>query len=315
MRSPLARLTRVRRPGDVHRAASTPPRWLLVSPRYASRSIPVGHDLERRTVLGFRVAIKVFRSPGANAGRTLSSAPAGIGSSGLAGAAGVVGRRPSFVLVHGIGVSSRYFHPLAALLAEHGDVHAVDLPGYGESPRVRRDVTLADHAAVVAEVVRMHGLVDPVIVGHSMGAQIVAQLAVDQPGIADRIVLIGPTLDPRKRGVVRAGLALGRDTLREPLMSNAVVLGDYFLRCGIPYYLRQLPHLIVDRIEDRAGRIRARTLVVVGHRDAVVDRSFAEDLAALIPRGSVHVARGPHVVMFTDPEGVARAIVEHARVD
>ncbi|MFT2689265.1 alpha/beta fold hydrolase [Clavibacter zhangzhiyongii] len=213
----------------------------------------MGHDLERRTVLGFRVAIKVFRSPGANAGRTLSSAPAGIGSSGLAGAAGAAGRRPSFVLVHGIGVSSRYFHPLAALLAEHGDVHAVDLPGYGESPRVRRDVTLADHAAVVAEVVRMHGLVDPVIVGHSMGAQIVAQLAVDQPGIADRIVLIGPTLDPRKRGVVRAGLALGRDTLREPLMSNAVVLGDYFLRCGIPYYLRQLPHLIGDRDRGPGG--------------------------------------------------------------
>jgi pimeloyl-ACP methyl ester carboxylesterase len=299
MRSPLARLTRVRRPGDVHRTESAPPRWLLLSRRYGSRAIPVEHDLERRIVLGFRIAIKVFRSPGGNAGRTPSAAPGDA--------------RPSFVLVHGIGVSSRYFHPVAAFLAEHGDVYAVDLPGYGESPRIRRDVTLDDHADVVAEVIRMHGLVDPVVVGHSMGTQIVARLAVDHPEVADRIVLIAPTLPPRTRGLVRAALALAVDTLREPLLANAVVLGDYFLRCGIPYYLRQLPHLIDDAIEERAPRIRARTLVIVGDRDAVVDRPFARDLAARIPRGVHRVARGPHVVMYTDPLGVARAILEHAR--
>ncbi|CAQ01899.1 alpha/beta fold hydrolase [Clavibacter sepedonicus] len=307
MRSPLARLTRVRLPGDVHRTESAPPRWLLLSRRYGSRAIPVEHDLERRTVLGFRIAIKVFRTPGGNAGRTLPTAAAGIGSAGPAGA------RPSFVLVHGIGVSSRYFHPVAAFLAGHGTVYAIDLPGYGESPRVRRDVTLDDHAAVVAEVIRMHGLVDPVVVGHSMGTQIVTRLAVDHPEVADRIVLIAPTLPPRTRGVVRAALALGVDTLREPLLANAVVLGDYFLRCGMRYYLRQLPHLIDDAVEERAPRIRARTLVIVGDRDAVVDRPFAQELAARIPRGTYRVARGPHVVMYTDPLGVARAIVEHAR--
>ncbi|MFH6679161.1 alpha/beta fold hydrolase [Clavibacter michiganensis] len=299
MRSPLARITRVRLPGDVHRTESAPPRWLLLSRRYGSRAIPVEHDLERRIVLGFRVAIKVFRSPGGNAGRTPSAASRDA--------------RPAFVLVHGIGVSSRYFHPVAAFLAEHGTVYTIDLPGYGESPRVRRDVTLDDHAAVVAEVIRMHGLVDPVVVGHSMGTQIVTRLAVDHPEVADRIVLIAPTLPPRTRGLVRAALALAVDTLREPLLANAVVLGDYFLRCGIPYYLRQLPHLIEDAIEERAPRIRARTLVLVGDRDAVVDRRFARDLASRIPRGTYRVARGPHVVMYTDPLGVARAIVEHAR--
>ncbi len=299
MRSPLARITRVRLPGDVHRTESAPPRWLLLSRRYGSRAIPVEHDLEWRIVLGFRVAIKVFRSPGGNAGRTPSAAPRDA--------------RPAFVLVHGFGVSSRYFHPVAAFLAEHGTVYAIDLPGYGESPRVHRDVTLDDHAAVVAEVIRMHGLVDPVVVGHSMGTQIVTRLAVDHPEVADRIVLIAPTLPPRTRGLVRAALALAVDTLREPLLANAVVLGDYFLRCGIPYYLRQLPHLIEDAIEERAPRIRARTLVLVGDRDAVVDRRFARDLASRIPRGTYRVARGPHVVMYTDPLGVARAIVEHAR--
>jgi pimeloyl-ACP methyl ester carboxylesterase len=55
------------------------------------------------------------------------------------------GGRP-FVLVHGIGVSSRYFHPVAAQLAQRGHVYLVDLPGYGSVPDPRRDVTIADHA-------------------------------------------------------------------------------------------------------------------------------------------------------------------------
>jgi pimeloyl-ACP methyl ester carboxylesterase len=306
MRSPLARLTRARRPGDARRAGTPPSRRLLLPRRSGARAIPVEHRLERRTVLGFRIAITVLRSPGAGAESTHPGVPSGIGPAGPAGP------RPTFVLVHGIGVSSRYFHPLAAILAEHGDVLAIDLPGYGASPRVRQDVTLADHAAVVAEVIRLRGLVDPVVVGHSMGTQIAAQLAVDHPEASDRLVLIAPTLPPRTRGLVRAAVALGVDMLREPPAANVVVLGDYLLRCGIPYYLRQLPHLIDDAIEERAPRIRARTLVVVGDRDVVVGQAFARDLAARIPRGSFHLARGPHVVMHTDPRGVAHAIVEHA---
>ncbi|MEY9852262.1 pimeloyl-ACP methyl ester carboxylesterase [Leifsonia sp. EB41] len=41
------------------------------------------------------------------------------------------------LLLHGIGVSSRYFHRLAPVLAEQGRTIAVHLPGFGAhaSPR------------------------------------------------------------------------------------------------------------------------------------------------------------------------------------
>src|SRR3982751_3353809 len=60
----------------------------------------------------------------------------------------------TFVLVHGIGVSSRYFQPLASELARRGRVFLVDLPGYGAAPNPRRDVSLADHAGVLAGFLR-----------------------------------------------------------------------------------------------------------------------------------------------------------------
>src|SRR6185295_14941358 len=44
------------------------------------------------------------------------------------------GRRRDIVLVHGLGMSSAYFRPLARALFDRGfDAVGVDLPGFGES--------------------------------------------------------------------------------------------------------------------------------------------------------------------------------------
>ena len=47
------------------------------------------------------------------------------------------------VLVHGLGVSSTYFGPLARVLARRMHVVAPDLPGWGRSPRPSRRMTSA----------------------------------------------------------------------------------------------------------------------------------------------------------------------------
>lgn len=221
------------------------------------------------------------------------------------------GGRP-FVLVHGIGVSSRYFHPAAAELARFGTVYVVDLPGYGAAPDPHRDVTIADHAAVLARFFREDGIVNPVLVGHSMGTQVVSQLAVDYPQVSDRLVLIAPTMEPAARSLGVAVWRLLLDTLREPVRSNLVVLSDYVIRCGIPYYLRQLPHLLTDRIEERLSRIAVPTLVMRGDVDCVSPEQWSREVARLLPQGSFATVAGPHVVMFTDPVRVAALIAEHS---
>src|SRR6478609_774976 len=64
---------------------------------------------------------------------------------------------PAFVLVHGIGVSSRYFRPVAIRLAPAGSVFLVDLPGYGSAPTPKTPISLDDHADVVARFIREEG--------------------------------------------------------------------------------------------------------------------------------------------------------------
>lgn len=218
-----------------------------------------------------------------------------------------------FVLVHGLGVSSRYFHPSAAQLAKYGTVYLVDLPGYGSAPDPHRDVTIKDHADVLARYLDAEGIDRPVLVGHSMGTQVVSQLVLDSPSVTDRIVLLAPTMDPDARGFWHATARLMRDILtREPLAVKAVVSIDYFFRCGIPYFLRQTPHLLADRIEDRLPLLEVKGLVVRGDRDCICPEGWTRRVAGLLKDGSYAEVPGPHVVMFTDPPRVAALIANHA---
>jgi pimeloyl-ACP methyl ester carboxylesterase len=216
----------------------------------------------------------------------------------------------AFVLVHGIGVSSRYYQPLAAELAHRGAVYLVDLPGYGAAPDPRRDVTIAQHAAVLASFLRRAGLENAVLIGHSWGAQVVSALALQHPQATDRIVLMAPTLEPSSRSLTRAAGCLLRDSLREPPAVVGIAVTDYLLRCGLPYLLKQVPHMLRDEIETRVGALRARVLIVNGDRDPIVSDRWAAHLGGLSDRAEFREVHGPHVIMHTDPVMIARHIGE-----
>jgi pimeloyl-ACP methyl ester carboxylesterase len=229
----------------------------------------------------------------------------------LAGPRGANNARP-FVLVHGIGVSHRYFEPTARVLAAHGDVWMIDLPGYGTAPKPPRNPGIEDHARVVAQFLLRHGITRPVLVGHSMGCQIVAALVEEHPGITDRVVLIGPTTEAKARTLSRHAWRLFREFVIDPWPVKAVVGADYAFRCGPSYYLKQLPNLLEDHIEKRMPKLAARVLVIRGRNDPIAPREWCEALAEQAADGEFAEVAGPHVVMFTDPERVTRLLVQHS---
>jgi pimeloyl-ACP methyl ester carboxylesterase len=215
---------------------------------------------------------------------------------------------PVFVLVHGIGVSSRYFRPLAIELAKRGSVFLIDLPGYGSAPDPRTEVDLCGHADALASFVRSLAVPEVVIVGHSMGAQVAVSLAQRHPGLASRLVLIGPTIEPGRRTAAQAIGRLLVDVTREPVTVNTIVFTDYVFRAGAPYTIRQLPLVLDDRLENRIAGLGMPALVVRGTRDPIVSSAWARLLAERA-QGEVVEVPGPHVVMYTAPERVAAAIL------
>lgn len=220
---------------------------------------------------------------------------------------------PRFVLVHGIGVSSRYFTRLARVLARSGPVHAVDLPGFGAAPRPDEPLSIEEHAATVNAYIRAAGLDRPVLVGHSMGVQVVVEAALQDPELFSAVVGIGGVVDPGARGVARQALRLAHDTLLEPPLANWAVFSDY-VRAGPQWFLRTLPIMLGYRTEEALPRLQVPLLVMRGARDPIAREGWVEQMWRLAPGARlVEIDGAAHVAQYSRPEEVAQEILAHAR--
>ncbi|MBF4463194.1 MULTISPECIES: alpha/beta fold hydrolase [unclassified Rathayibacter] len=220
----------------------------------------------------------------------------------------------TFVLVPGIGVAATYFERLAPALNEFGPVHALDLPGFGGVPHPvgTQKMGIGEYAELVGAVIDELGLDDPVVLGHSMGTQVVAELAARRPDLTT-IVLLGPVMNRRERSVPVAALRFAQSSLREP-PKVAVLAAAAYVLCGPRWFSRVLPAMMHYPIEQTVPLIRASTLVIRGEFDRLVPREWTEEIADAIPHARAwEVPGASHSVMHAHAEEVARLCVEHAR--
>ncbi len=105
------------------------------------------------------------------------------------------------VLIHGWASSHRIWESVMGRLAAAGyRTWAPDLPGFGDSQGPSNGpYTIARFAHLVAAFIQAVGITSPAVVGHSMGGAIALRLALEQPELVDRLVLINPVISGRLR--------------------------------------------------------------------------------------------------------------------
>jgi len=219
---------------------------------------------------------------------------------------------PDYVLVHGLGMAHEYWDGLADALAASGTVWALDLPGFGDAPEPDEPLSMDEAGELLAELLAAEGIERPVLVGHSTGAQVVAETAAQHPELVDRLVLIGPTVNPRERTLAKQTLRFLQDVA--VLNPKVLAIGlDLYAEAGPRWYLANLRPMIEHHLELTLPRISADTLVIRGEHDKVVPRYWAEEIAALVPSG--HFAEVPgrgHDTMITAGREVGELITRHA---
>jgi pimeloyl-ACP methyl ester carboxylesterase len=106
---------------------------------------------------------------------------------------------PTIVLVHGWALDRSLWDAQVPRLAGQHRVVTLDLGGHGESGRQRAKWTIGAFGEDVKAVVEAVGAKDVVLVGHSMGGQVVLEAARRMPERVKGIVLVDIILDAEER--------------------------------------------------------------------------------------------------------------------
>jgi pimeloyl-ACP methyl ester carboxylesterase len=197
------------------------------------------------------------------------------------------------VLVHGLGCTHRYFARLWPLLP---GAQCPDLSGatVGE---------LADELDRIAPP-------RPLLVANSLGCEVAVELAVRKPERVAGLVLIGPTVDARRRRFLPQLATLVLDALREDPRLLRLLVRDY-AGWGLPRLLRTSRSMLRDRVEEKLPQVGAPAVVVRGARDPICPLDWAETVASLLPAGRLVVAPGAaHAVHWSHPGEVVRVVEE-----
>jgi pimeloyl-ACP methyl ester carboxylesterase len=102
---------------------------------------------------------------------------------------------PPALFVHGLGGSSQNWTLLMDRLAGDVDGHAVDLPGFGQSPPPDdADLSVSGHVRAVVDYLELSGRGPVHLFGNSLGGAVATRLAATRPDLVRTLTLISPAL-------------------------------------------------------------------------------------------------------------------------
>ncbi len=236
------------------------------------------------------------------------------------------GQGPALVFLHGAGGVTAD-DPLLAELAKTHTVYAPLVPGYGDSEEAPEIRDMLDFTLHTWDVVTALRLKDPILVGHSMGGMIAAEMAALQPNDVTRLALIAsaglwddahPIADLFATLPFEMPALLFHDAVAGAAMLTAGrnVQDPNFLQTYLVTNARQLGMAgrilfpIPDRgLRQRLYRIRAKTVVIWGDSDRLIPPIYAHAFKKGIAGAElVSLPESGHMVIVEQPAAVAEAI-------
>ena len=243
-----------------------------------------------------------------------------------AGIRGVrVGSGRPLVLIHGVGLSADSWGAQIDALASSFEIHALDLPGHGESAPLEALpslAVLADHLDAA-----LAGLGETLFVaGHSLGALVTLALAVRHPARVGAIAVLN-AIHRRSPEASRAVLARAAGlSVTEPNDPSATVARwfgdalecpearacDSWFRSVDPAAYKATYELFAraDSPSDAdLAALRCPALFLTGADEPNSTPAMSEEMAALVPGAeTVIVPDAAHMAMMTHPETVSAAL-------
>jgi pimeloyl-ACP methyl ester carboxylesterase len=221
-----------------------------------------------------------------------------------------VGNKPdaTVLFIHGAPSSMSYWKTYMSdsVLLSRATLYAVDRPGYGYSGLADPLPDIAKQAGIVKLIIdSLHKAHHPIIVvGVSYGAPIASRLIMDNPNLADGLVLMAPPLGPG----------------REKIFWFTYPVENPLVHWVVP---RMLQTANTEKIHHREeltkmlpfwDRIHVPVIYLQGREDELVDTSnasFARAHLTNAPFLDIQMIPGRgHLIAFNEKDRIEKAILE-----
>lgn len=241
------------------------------------------------------------------------------------------------LLVHGLGGSRNSWTPILPALAQSREVIALDLPGHGRTPAEPDSVTFAGLVRSLEGWLGREGLVNVDMVGSSMGARMVLELA--RRGRSGAVVALDPggfwrgwertffqatigasirlvrALKPSLPGLARN--AASRSLLMAQLSANPwklepdLVANELRSFADTPTFDALVRDLATGPMQQGSAEAGSRIVVGWGRKDRLCLPRQAKRALAAFPSAQLHwFANSGHFPMWDEPGETARVILD-----
>lgn len=230
------------------------------------------------------------------------------------------GSGPVLVL-HGWGASIETVYPIVNGLSPVARVHALDLPGFGETAPPPQPWGVEEYQRFVAAYMDAAGIDRATIVAHSNGGRIAIRMAATEPRRVAKLVLVDsagirPRRTPRwyrRVAMAKAGKHAARylghtgERLRDALVGRAAS-ADY---AAAGELRPTLVKLVNADLREYMPQIAVPTLLIWGAEDADTPVAMAREMERLIPDAGLVVLEGAGHYSYLDQPARFARIVSH----
>lgn len=227
------------------------------------------------------------------------------------------------VVMHGWGASIETVASVARALRGIAEVHALDLPGFGESQGPPSPWGVDDYRRFLARFMDEMGVRAPAtLIGHSNGGRVAIAMAASEPQRVARMILIDSAgIRPkrtltyhRKVAMAKVGKHAARRLgapgrkLREVLVGRAAS-ADYAAASEQmrPTFVK----LVNSDLRELMPAVKAPTLLIWGDRDTATPLADAHLMEKLIPDAGLVVFEGAGHYSYLDQPARFARIAQH----
>ncbi|MGC4022702.1 MAG: alpha/beta hydrolase [Cyclobacteriaceae bacterium] len=232
--------------------------------------------------------------------------------------------------MHGFCETHEIWNGFAEKLTEKFEVFTIDLPGFGGSPLSLQSFKIKDIAKIILDWMTEKKILQPVIVGHSLGGYVALEMAKRNPEILKSIVLFQstafPDSDERKANrnkVIEFVKTHGTDPFIDTFVPGlfldkkhpAIPSVDFIARKTSKETVLAYTSAMRDRESsiDFLKNLKKPILILGGENDTAVPPDAIREMGKIAKHATVHLFKDTgHMAMFECPTQACEAIIGFA---